>query len=1020
LNALTLESLEDRRLPSTIAPLPIPGTVTATGTLLQKQDMFKVSVQASVTGGVASYSGALSFSDQKAGDTFNAATITSVQIGQPAVPAPAGSATGSYNSFTITGSATLNGGTNSNYTFTATGLLPGAGAITSTGGLALKVGGPSGFSYSLPTTSWDPGESIAISVTPPSPTPTTTHLTSSANPSVYGQPVSFTVVVSPSASNSSGTPTSAVTGSVSFTVDSNTPVNEPIVGGQAVYSTTSLSVGSHKIVAAYNGTTVFSTSQDTIAAEVTNQAKTSTSLSYSGSFGIGQPLTLSATVTASSPSYGKPTGSVTFMDGTTPLGTAPIPLNGSTVSLSLPGGLGAGPNSITAVYSGDTNFLTSTSSPPLVRTIALVPTTTTLKTSANPALRNQSVTLTATVVLPSSSSTSKLPALTGSVDFTDGTADLGKVPLNGSTTVQLPVSFASGGYHALKAVYSGDAAYNTSSVTMGQAVSTPTALHLSSSANPSVFGQKLSFTAMVAPNPSNSPGATAGTAVTGSVSFTVDSSPPVNEPILGGQAVFSTSDLSVGTHKIVASFAGTTLFAGSQDTIASQVTNQAKTSTALSYSGSFTIGQRLTLAASVSVQSPGYGKPTGTVNFLDGTTALNPTPIPLTGSTATFSLPTGLGAGAHSITAVYSGDTNFATSTSSPPLNRTVALIATTTTLTSSVNPVVTGNQVTLTTTITPPSSSSTNKPAIPTTEMVSFYDVTGGGSVLLGSASLSAAGVAQLPTAFTTAGPHALTAVYSGDSTFSSSTGKLTESVSSTKSTGHASLSASANPALAGQSITFTVYVHGSTSEQNGATGTVTLTDGTSPTPLGSSSLTGGKATFTIASLGAGSHALTASYSGDPNFTAATSTLTETVGPTGTISGTATLLNKQDTLSLNVHSSVLGGAPSYSGSLSFSDQSAGDTFTSATISAVQIYPPEAPAGGTGTAGSSYFRITGTATLNGGTSASYSFAIAASLPIAGASNATGYLTITVTGPNGFTYTAQAKAFDPGSTIVIMA
>jgi hypothetical protein len=1018
---LRLESLEERRLLSTT--LPIPGMVSGTGTLLKGQDVFNVNAMASVTGDAASYSGTLSFSDSKAGDTFTAATITSVQIGQPAVPGSPGGA-GSYNSFTIAGTAKLNGGSSSDYTFTATGLLPGAGAITSTGGLAFKVSGPSGFSYTLPTTAWDPGESIKITVTPPG--ATTTHLTSSANPSVYGQPVTFTAAVTSSSANSTGTTTSpAVLGSVSFTVDSNTPVNEPVVNGQATYSTTSLSVGSHKIVATYNGTSIYATSQDTIAAQVVNQDKTTTYLTYSGSFAIGQPLTLSAYVSAASPGYGRPTGTVTFLDGTSTLGSGAVslPSTGSDlVTLSLATGLPVGSHSLTAVYSGDTNFLTSTSSPPLVKTVALFPTTTMLKTSANPAKAGQSVTLTATIVLPTSASTSTLPAPTGSVDFTDGTTDLGKVPLNGSTTVQFPTSFTAGGYHELKAVYSGDSTYSSSTGTLGQAVSTPTTLQLSSSANSSVYGQKVTFTATVAPDPSSNPG-TASSAVLGYVSFTVDSNTPVNEPIVNGQAAYSTTSLSVGSHKIVASFAGTTLFAGSQDTIAAQVVNQDKTTTYLASSGSFLIGQPLTLSAYVSPQSPGSGRPTGTVTFMDGTSTLGtgPVSLPATGSDlVTLSLATGLPAGSHSLTAVYSGDTDFLGSTSSPPLVKTVALVPTTTRLTTSVNPVVAGNPVTLTATVTLPTSStsSTNKLSIPTTESVSFYDVTGGGNMLLGTAPINSAGIAQLPTSFSLSESHMLKAVYAGDSIFGTSTGTLTESVSSTKTTGHVYLSASANPALAGQAITFAVYAYGTTSESIGVTGTVTLMDGTKP--LGSSPLTGGKATFPIASLSVGAHTITASYSGDANFTAATSTLTETVGPTGTISGTATLLNKQDTLNVDVTSSVAGGTPSYSGSLSFSDQSAGDTFTAQAITSVQIYPAETPAGGSATGAYSYFRITGTATLNSGTSPDYSFVIAVALPIAGTTNATGYFTITVTGPNGFKYSAQAKALDPGSTIVITA
>jgi hypothetical protein len=69
-------------------------------------------------------------------------------------------------------------------------------------------------------------------------------------------------------------------------------------------------------------------------------------------------VTLTATVSAVAPGSGKPTGSVTFMDGSTVLGTAN--LNNGTASIST-SGLSVGSHSITAVYNGNPNFTASTS-----------------------------------------------------------------------------------------------------------------------------------------------------------------------------------------------------------------------------------------------------------------------------------------------------------------------------------------------------------------------------------------------------------------------------------------------------------------------------------------------------------------------------------------------------------------------------------------------------------------------------------------------------------------------------------
>ena len=73
------------------------------------------------------------------------------------------------------------------------------------------------------------------------------------------------------------------------------------------------------------------------------------------------------------------------------------------------------------------------------------------------------------------------------------------------------------------------------------------------------------------------------------------------------------------------------------------------------------VGQAITLTATVT--PPALGTPTGTVTFFDGTAALGtPQPISATGSASITT--TTLAVGTHSITASYSGDANFAASTS--------------------------------------------------------------------------------------------------------------------------------------------------------------------------------------------------------------------------------------------------------------------------------------------------------------------------------------------------------------------
>src|SRR5437773_2027448 len=106
----------------------------------------------------------------------------------------------------------------------------------------------------------------------------------------------------------------------------------------------------------------------------------------------GQAVTLSTTVTAVAPAVGIPTGTVTFRDGATPIGTVTL-VNGSASLVTST--LTTGNHSLTAVYNGSQNFLTSTS--PTVTQVVNSQTTTSLTAPPNPSVIGQAVTLTAVV-----------------------------------------------------------------------------------------------------------------------------------------------------------------------------------------------------------------------------------------------------------------------------------------------------------------------------------------------------------------------------------------------------------------------------------------------------------------------------------------------------------------------------------------------------------------------------------------------------------------------------------------------
>ncbi|MEI6042799.1 MAG: M4 family metallopeptidase [Chloroflexota bacterium] len=186
---------------------------------------------------------------------------------------------------------------------------------------------------------------------------------------------------------------------------------------------------------------------------------------------------------------------------------------------------------------------------------------------------------------------------------------------------------------------------------------------------------------------------------------------------------------------------------------------------------------------------------------------------------------------------------------------------ATTTSLTTSINPSSAGYNVTFSSRVNPYNSS-----AYTPSGFVYFYD----GTTLLGSGNLSG-GLATFSTSSLTIGSHNITAVYSGDSLFQGSTSTILTQVC-VKALTTNQLTSSANPSAVGYSITFKARLISQTSSVYLPSGTVYFYDGT--TLLGSGNLSGGLATFSTSSLTIGSHNITAVYNGDSLFQGSTSTI--------------------------------------------------------------------------------------------------------------------------------------------------
>jgi hypothetical protein len=735
------------------------------------------------------------------------------------------------------GSGTLSGGTT---TFSTSSLSVGNHTIT------VSYSGDGNFNSSS-------SSAITQTVNKAS---SSTSVASSENPSMFGDNVTFTATVT-AVSPGAGTPT----GTVNFTIDGSPSGSGTLSGGTTSISTSSLSAGAHTVVATYAGDTNFTGGSGSLTQTV-NQASSSTAVSSSVNPSVfGQSVTFSATVSSCA---GTPTGTVQFFVDGSNFGS-PMTLSGGTASTST-AGLSVGTHTITASYSGDTNFSGSSGSLAGGQTVNQASSSTSVSSSENPSIFGDNVTFTATVTAVSPGAGTP----TGTVNFTIDGNPAGSGTLSGGTT-SISTGSLSAGTHTVAATYAGDTNFTGSfgslTQTVNQASSTTA---VSSSANPSVFGQSVTFTATVS--------SSAGTP-TGTVQFIVDGS-NLGSPVTlsGGTASTSTAGLSVGTHTITASYSGDTNFSGSSGSLAGgQTVNQASSGTSVSSSENPSIfGDNVTFTATVTAVSPGAGTPTGTVNFtIDGSPAGSGT---LSGGTTSISTSS-LSAGTHTVVASYTGDTNFTGSSGS--LTQTVNQASSSTAVSSSVNPSVFGQSVTFTATV----SSSAGTP----TGTVQFIV---DGSNFGNPVALSGA-TASTTTGGLSVGTHTITASYSGDTNFSGSSGTLSGGQTVNQASSTTSVSSSLNPSTFGQSVTFTTTVAAVSPGAGSPGGTVQFViDGSNfGSPV---ALSGGSASVTTSTLSGGVHTVSATYSGDANFTGSSGTLSggQTVNAASTTTAFASSAN--------------------------------------------------------------------------------------------------------------------------------
>jgi hypothetical protein len=434
------------------------------------------------------------------------------------------------------------------------------------------------------------------------------------------------------------------TGTVTF-YNGSTAIGTGAVGsslfsldGVAQLSTTFSSSGVQSITAKYSGDEFNSSSasQATLIGVYSNQLA-ATSVTLQASTTTPQYQTSVTLTAAVSPSAA--TGTVTFFNGTTNIGNSAV--NAGTASLTTSFAAG-GTATLHAVYSGDYNYLSSTSTSLSMNISGPLVTTTNLQASSSSVAIGGSVTLTANLS----------PAtVTGTVTFYNGSTAIGTANVNAGVAT-LSTTFASSGKIALKAVFAANASWETSTsnqIFLFVTGNTPDTVVLQVAPSSLVIGDSASLTANISP-----------VEATGTVVFYDGTQAIGTSSVVAGTATHVNLFMVTGAQSLTAVYSGDTTYLSNTSipvsvNVGSPGSTPTTTTLTLSeYLGYF--GDTVTLTAKVTPPAA-----TGQVDFYDNGTFLQS--VVLSSGTAAWSQAF-TQSYSNSITAVYDGDVTYSLSTS--------------------------------------------------------------------------------------------------------------------------------------------------------------------------------------------------------------------------------------------------------------------------------------------------------------------------------------------------------------------
>ena len=568
----------------------------------------------------------------------------------------------------------------------------------------------------------------------------------------------------------------------------------------------------------------------THSASPTTAVLTPSSYNLSG----GQSFTLTANLYSA---LGSPTGTVTFFEDGTQIGTATLDKTGAAV-LTIGNGLVPGTHAFLATYPGQGSFTPCESVKIYVIVNAYV-VKLTLTSNPNPSNLGQSVLFQMNI-----SSADGVP--TGSISLTDETtgSTLATLTPNSNGNASYSTSTLAIGTYLIEAYYAGNATYTNAIASVWQVVQSgnSTTTTLTCVPNPILINNTSQFTATVASG--------AGTP-TGSITFSDNGVTLATQSLVSGSTRYTYTGTATGTHAIVASYAPTGNFAASSGSCSEVVNGLPTTSTLVAAPTTSTYGTPVTLTATVAPETlPGPSTPTGMVTFLNGPNTIGTGT--LTNGVATLNTSF-LPGGSDSLTCTYGGNTIYAGSNCNP-VGVVVNAAPTALTLSSSNNP------------------APALTPVIFTVHLTSIGQSTeAGNTIMLGVNGQSiplttdATGTASYTISTLLPGSYPVTAQFEATNDYQASSAALTEKITAFVTT--TTLTSGPNPAFLENPVTFTATVAAASGTP---TGTVNFYD--SSNLIGSGTLSNGEATFATSNLAIGTHSITARFIASGSYAASNS----------------------------------------------------------------------------------------------------------------------------------------------------